>query len=91
MLCEEDAIDIQAVKQRVKEIIHETTNIPIEKIGDTTHFKKDLELDSLTLLEIGVNLDMEFDLDLPEEEMADFYNVQVSAEKVMACLAEKSA
>ena len=75
-------IDISAIKTRIKEIIFETTNIDPKDIEDTTSFVEDLNLDSLTLLEIAVNIDQEYGLDLPEDEMQKFRNVQVSAELV---------
>jgi len=75
-------MDLDQLKQRIKQIIFETTNIPPDEIGDHADFVADLGLDSLTLLEIGVNVDQEYDLDLPEDDMKRFINVQVSAELV---------
>ena len=83
-------MDIATIKGRIKEIIYETTNIEPDDIGDTAHFVKDLELDSLTLLEIGVDIDQEYMLDLPEEEMKNLLDVQSSAELVMAYLEKKA-
>ncbi len=77
------------VKQKIKQIIFETTNIPIADIEDNASFVEDLELDSLTLLEIAVNVDQEFGLDLPEEVMEQFSNVEVSVGLVMEHMAEK--
>lgn len=76
-------MDIHEVKARIKEIIFETTNIKVETINDDTLFKQDLELDSLTLMEIAVNVDQEYDLDLPEEEFDKLTNVETSAQMVL--------
>ena len=60
--------DQDGVRDRVKKIIFNVTRIPIERIGDSASFRKDLELDSLSLLEIGVDLDYEFKLGLEDLE-----------------------
>ena len=56
------------VRDRVKRIIFNVTRIPVERIGDRSTFREDLELDSLSLLEIGVDLDYEFKLGLDNLE-----------------------
>jgi acyl carrier protein len=58
-----------ALEQQIKEIIANTAGIDIGDIDEKTSFVDDLELDSLTLLEIAVNVDYEYDLKLSEEEM----------------------
>lgn len=84
-------MDIAEIKQKIRQIVFETTNIEPDEIGDQTHFVQDLDLDSLTLLEIGVNVDEAFRLDLPEEEMKEMIHVQATAELVVQRLAEKVA
>ncbi len=75
-------MELQEIKTKIRAVITESTNIKPEVIGDDTLFEEDLELDSLTLLEIAVHLDQEFELDLPEEDMKGFTSVNVSAELV---------
>ena len=60
-----DDLDIRG---RVKRIIFNVTRIPVERIGDQASFREELELDSLSLLEIGVDLDYEFQLGLEDLE-----------------------
>jgi acyl carrier protein len=60
--------DDRIIRERVKKIIFNVTRIPIERIGDDAAFREDLELDSLSLLEIGVDLDYEFQLGLEDLE-----------------------
>ena len=79
------------IKAKIKQIIYETTNIDPSDIGDDASFRKDLDLDSLTLLEIGVNVDQEFDLDMPDEEMDRFTSVTATARIVEEVLAVKVA
>ncbi len=68
-----DAVEIKA---KIKEIIHNVTNIDPAEIGDTTSFTQELGLDSLSLLEIGVDVDYEFKLELPEERMRGLDSVE---------------
>ncbi len=84
-------MDLSSTKAKIKQVIYETTNIKPEDISDTASFKDDLDLDSLTLLEIAINIDQEFDLDIPEEEMEKFINVEVSAKLASEYMARKVA
>jgi acyl carrier protein len=56
------------VRERVKRIIFNVSRIPVERITDGASFREDLELDSLSLMEIGVDLDYEFQLQLEDLE-----------------------
>ncbi len=76
----------ETVKQRIKEIIFETTNMKPETINDRDAFVADLGLDSLTLMEIGVDIDQEYGLDMSDEDMKQLTSVQASAELVLASL-----
>jgi len=71
------------VRAKVKEIISNVTNIPVEEIGDRDSYREDLNLDSLSLLEIGVDVDYEFKLGLPEEEMQGIETVQDAVDLVI--------
>lgn len=75
-------MDLNAIKHRIKELIFETTNIKVEAIADDAHFVQDLKLDSLTLMEIGVSIDQEFGLDLPEEAFEKMINVEACLKMV---------
>ena len=76
------------IKGQIKEIIFNVSNIPVEEIGDEDHYVDDLNLDSLSLLEIGVDVDYTFRLGLGEEEMRPIVNVEQAAELVMDQLAK---
>ncbi len=67
-----------------------TTNIGPDKLQDHTHFVDDLQLDSLTLMEIAVNVDQAFQVDLPEDEMQHITSVQSAAELVASILVKKA-
>jgi acyl carrier protein len=55
-------MDSDEIRRRIKDIIHKVTNIPPDRIGDHASLRDELHLDSLSLLEVGVNVDFEFKL-----------------------------
>ena len=57
----------QEVRARIKQIISNIAGLDAQKIGDHDSFTDDLNLDSLSMLEIGVDVDMAFQLNLPDE------------------------
>lgn len=78
------------IKDRIKAIIANVTNIDPAEIGDATSFTAELGLDSLSLLEIGVDVDYEFKLELPEERMRGLDSVDQTLALVEERLREKS-
>ena len=64
------------IKQRIKEIISNVTSVPVEEIGDADRLRDDLDLDSLSLLEVGVDVDYEYKLGLPDEELQKIGSVE---------------
>lgn len=68
-------MDTNDIRVKVKEIISNVTNIDVEDIGDDASFVDDLQLDSLSLLEIGVDVDYEYKLGVPEEELGKLRTV----------------
>ena len=84
-------MDVAEMKSRIKEIISNITNIDPEEIGDDDSFTQDLDLDSLSLLEIGVDVDYEFKLGLPEEKMRGIDSVNQTIALVEERLREKES
>jgi len=64
------------VAAKVKEIINNVTSIPVEEIDDSASLRDDLDLDSLSLMEIGVDIDYAFQLGLPDETLQKIGTVQ---------------
>ncbi|MEM9555034.1 MAG: phosphopantetheine-binding protein [Acidobacteriota bacterium] len=71
------------VREKVKEIIANATGIDASSIADNAHFLDDLDLDSLSLLEIGVDVDYEFRLGVPEERLQSLQTIQDTVDLVM--------
>lgn len=83
-------MDVVEIRAKIKEIIANVTNIPVAEIGDDASFIDDLQLDSLSLLEIGVDVDYEFKLGVPEERLQELRTVQDSVDLVVERLNEKA-
>ena len=70
------------IRGRIKEIIADVAFLDAEAIGDEARFIEDLELDSLSLLEIGVEVDFEYKLGLPDERLKELTSVRDAVELV---------
>ena len=55
------------IRGKIKHIIGNVAGMDPGRIQDEDHFRNDLNLDSLSLLEIGVDVDLAFQLGLPDE------------------------
>lgn len=66
---------VNEIRAKVKDIIANVTNIDPDDIADDSSFVDDLQLDSLSLLEVGVDLDYEYKLGVPEEELGKLRTV----------------
>lgn len=84
-------MDAEAIRARIKEIIADVAGLDATTIGDKAHFVDELELDSLSLLEIGVEVDYEFKLGVSDERLKELGSVQDSVDLVLQVLQEKDA
>ena len=71
------------IATKVKEIINNVTSIPVEEIDDRASLRDDLDLDSLSLMEIGVDVDYAFKLGLPDETLQKIGSVQDAVDLVI--------
>lgn len=81
-------MDVEEIRSKIKQIISNITNIDPADIADDASFIEDLQLDSLSLLEIGVDVDYEFKLGVPEERLQELRTVQDSVNLVQERLKE---
>lgn len=82
-------MEVIEIKAKVKEIIANVTSIDPESIADGASFTQEMGLDSLSLLEVGVDVDYEFKLELPEESMRGLDSVDQTVALVQDRLAEQ--
>jgi acyl carrier protein len=59
--------ETEGIRSKIKQIIANVAGLDAGRIADESSFIDDLKLDSLSLLEIGVDVDMAFQLQLPDE------------------------
>ncbi len=69
-------MDTAEISSKIKQIVANVTGIDVEEITDDASFVDDLGMDSLSLLEIGVDVDYELKLGVPEEELAQLRTVR---------------
>lgn len=79
--------DVAAIRTRIKEIVGQVSGLAPEEIGDTESLVDDLDLDSLALMEIGVDVDYEYRLGLPEEALSKIRCVDDAVKLVTDSLA----
>ena len=69
------AMNDSAIRTRIKEIIAKVAGLDGARIPDAATLREDLSLDSLSLLEIAVEVDYAFQLGLPDERYKDVAGV----------------
>ena len=84
-------MDQQTVTAKIKQIIADVADLEVSEITDEAHFIDDLELDSLSLLEIGVDVDYEFRLGVSEERLSQLRSIPETVQLVTKVLSQKAA
>ena len=80
--------DTEGIRTKIKQIIANVAGLDAGKIEDASSFRDDLKLDSLSLLEIGVDVDMAFQLQLPDESYKEIANLPDMVQLVETRLSE---
>ena len=57
------------IRTRVKKSVANITNISFDDIPDNASYKDDLQLDSLTILEIAVDAEYQFQVKLSDDDL----------------------
>ena len=60
-------MESREIRNQIKQIIANIAGLSAERIADDASLRDELKLDSLSLLEIGVDVDLAFKLELPDE------------------------
>ena len=81
----------EEIRTRVKQIIANVAGLNATRIGDGDHLRDDLKLDSLSLLEIGVDVDLAFKLELPDERYREVDSIPAMVDLVRQRLSEMRA
>lgn len=78
------------ILDKIKQIIGNIAGLDPKRIGDSDALREDLKLDSLSLLEIGVDVDLAFKLNLPDERYKEIQTLPQMVALVEERLAETS-
>lgn len=84
-------MNVADVRSRIKKVIGSIAGIDPQRIGDEATLRGELNLDSLSLLEIGVDVDLAFHLNLPDESYKEIDSLPGMVELVMRRQAELGA
>jgi acyl carrier protein len=75
------------IRTKIKQIIGQVAGLDPAKIGDHATLRDELNLDSLSLLEIGVDVDYAFKLGLPDERYREVQSLDEMVDLVLGQLA----
>ena len=80
----------EEIRSRIKQIIANVAGLNPSRINDEAHLRDELKLDSLYLLEIGVDVDLAFKLELPDERYKEVDSLPAMVSLVQQRLSELS-
>lgn len=80
-----------SIQAQIRAIISDVSGIPESEIGGQTHFIEELDLDSLAMLEMGVDIDHAFQLGLPDDEYKELRCLDDATELVSRHVKEREA
>jgi len=76
------------IRTQIKQLIGKVAGLDPARIGDDDRLRDDLNLDSLSLLEIGVDVDLAFKLALPDERYKEIDSLPAMVALVQQRLGE---
>jgi acyl carrier protein len=78
-----DEVDVQAIENKVIEIISEQMGVDKSDITRETSFINDLNADSLDTVELVMEFEDEFDMSIPDEEAEKIQTVGAAIEYII--------
>lgn len=85
------SIHADEIRTRIKQLIAKVAGLDPARIPDDATLRDTLKLDSLSLLEIGVEVDLAFHLELPDERYREIDNLPAMVALVEERLGELAA
>jgi acyl carrier protein len=87
MLIEEiPEMSTEEIRTKVKKSIATITNISLDEISDTASYRDDLKLDSLTILEIAVDAEYQFQVQISDDDLGEIRTVEDTVKMVQQYL-----
>ena len=71
-------MNVETIRMKIKEIIADVGDLEVAEIADDASFVEDLDLDSLSNLEIGVDVNDAFSLGFPEGQLQKLKTVKTN-------------
>ena len=78
-----DEVDVQAIENKVIEIISEQMGVDKTEVTRDTSFINDLNADSLDTVELVMEFEDEFDMSIPDEEAEKIQTVGAAVEYIV--------
>jgi acyl carrier protein len=83
--------DVESIRSAIRESVNRITGISPSEIGDDSSFREDLGLDSLSALEVMVDIEYAFKIKVPEERLQAIQTVRDTITVVQEYLAAAGA
>ena len=74
------------IRMTIKRSISNIANIDLGSIADNASYKNDLLLDSLTILEIAVDTEVQFQIKIPDTELSSLETIDETVNLVQRYL-----
>jgi acyl carrier protein len=74
------------IQDKVSSVLAEHFDRDASELSAATRFREDLDADSLELMEVNLQLEEEFEISIPEEEMEDVKTVGEAVDLIAAKL-----
>lgn len=84
-------MSIEEIRATIKKSIATIANLDPADIPDNASYKDDLNLDSLTILEIAVDAEFQFQIKIPDEQLSDLRTVEDTVRAVQQHLLVEAA
>ena len=84
-----DEVDVQAIENKVVEIISEQMGAEKSEITRGTSFINDLNADSLDTVELVMEFEDEFDMSIPDEEAEKIQTVGAAVDYIVKTMHSK--
>ena len=79
-------MNVDEIRDKIKKSIMSITYLNPERISDSASYKDDLAIDSLSILEIVVDVEYQFQIKVPEEELSEIRTVEDTVRTVQKYL-----
>jgi acyl carrier protein len=81
----------EELTRRLIQMAAEQVSMDPAQVGPASHFYDDLSFDSLDIVEYAINIEEEYEVSVPDEQMEQIKTVCQAIDAVAAALARKAA